>query len=98
VDFQNSKAAITIISMALLILFSLDGNIWQLNGNSQLKDNDLKYSYIKSSNGTSSEGLKRLEDIFQYHLDKKKIRDLPGKVEVYERKLEETSRKLNVND
>ena len=30
VDFQNSKAAITMISMALIILLSFGGNIWQL--------------------------------------------------------------------
>jgi len=41
IDFQNSKD--TIITLALLIRFSLSGNIWQLNRNSQLKDNDLKY-------------------------------------------------------
>jgi len=49
VDLRNSKAAITIIAMALLILFSFEGNIWQLNRNSQLKDNNLKYHFIKSN-------------------------------------------------
>src|SRR5674476_771558 len=43
VDFRNSKAAITIIAMALLILVLFGGNICQFNRNSQLKDNDLKY-------------------------------------------------------
>ena len=30
------------ISMALAILLSFGGNIWQINKNNQLKDNDLK--------------------------------------------------------
>src|SRR5665648_561943 len=47
VDFRNNKAAITIISLALLILISLGGNFWQFDKNSQFKDNDLKYRYIK---------------------------------------------------
>ena len=51
VDFRNSKAAITIITMALLILLSFGCNIWQSDRNSQLKDNDLKYRYIKSISG-----------------------------------------------
>ncbi len=46
VDFRNSKAAITIITLALLFLSSFSGNIWQLTRNSQLKDNDLKYRYL----------------------------------------------------
>lgn len=41
VDFRRSKTAITIITMALAILPSLSGNIWQLRKNNQLKDNDL---------------------------------------------------------
>ncbi|MBW8332164.1 MAG: hypothetical protein K0M40_09105 [Prolixibacteraceae bacterium] len=57
VDFRNSKAALTMISMALVILLSFGGNVWQLNRNSQLKDNDLKYRYIKSTNGISPENL-----------------------------------------
>jgi len=76
--------------LALLILFSLSGNIWQLNRNSQLKDNDLKYRYIKSANGISAGNLNKLEDIFQYNRDKKLIREIRGKVENYERELKET--------
>ena len=89
VDLRNSKAAITIISMALLILLSLGGNIWQLNGNSQLKDNDLKYRYIKSINEISSENLNKLERIFKYPRDKKKIEKIREKVEGYETKFKD---------
>jgi hypothetical protein len=94
VDFQNSKAAITMISMALIILLSSGGNIWQLNRNIQLKDNDLKYRYIKSTNGINPENLYKLEDIFQYNRDKKLIKEIRGNVEEYERKIRETAENI----
>ena len=97
VDFQNSKAAITMISMALIILLSFGGNIWQLNRNSQLKDNDLKYRYIKSTNGINPENLYKLEDIFQYNRDKKLIKEIRGNVEEYERKLIEIAKEIERN-
>jgi hypothetical protein len=97
VDFQNSKAAITMISMALLILLSLGGNIWQLNRNSQLKDNDLKYRYIKSTNGINPANLNMLEDVFYYQRDKSKVREIRQKVEGYERRLIETAKEIERN-
>jgi hypothetical protein len=68
--------------MALIILFFC--NIWQLNRNNQLKDNDLKYRYIKSISGISSENLFKLERIFKYPREEKKIREIQEKVEKYE--------------
>ena len=97
VDFQNSKAAITMITMALIILLSFGGNIWQLNRNSQLKDNDRKYRHIKSINGINSENLYKLEDIFQYNRDKKLIKEIRGNVEEYERKLIEIAKEIERN-
>ena len=94
VDFRNSKAAITMISMALLILLSFGGNIWQLNRNSQLKDNDLKYRHIKSINGINPENLYKLEEIFQYNRDKKLIKEIRGNVEEYERNVKEVAEKI----
>ncbi|HEY5590180.1 MAG TPA: hypothetical protein VIK55_04100 [Paludibacter sp.] len=90
-DFRNSKAAITIITMALLILLSLGGNIWQFRRISQLKDNDLKYRYIKSTNGINSENLYKLENIFHYDRDKKLIKKIRQDVEDHERKIRETA-------
>jgi hypothetical protein len=89
------------ISMALIILLSFGGNIWQLNRNSQLKDNDLKYRYIKSNNGINPENLYKLEDIFQYNRDKKLIKEILGNVEDYERKIREVAEKIErerIND
>ncbi len=94
VDFRNSKAAITMISMALIILLSLGGNIWQLNRNSQLKDNDLKYRYIKSTNGINPENLYKLEDIFHFNPDEKLIREIRQNVEIWEKTIQNTAENL----
>ena len=94
IDFQNSKAALTMISMALLILLSFGCNIWQLDRNSQLKDNDLRYRYIKSTNGISPENLYKLEDIFDYHRDKKLINKIRENVEDWEKAIQKTAEKV----
>jgi hypothetical protein len=96
VDFRNSKAAITIITMGLLILLSIGGNIWQLNRNSQFKDNDLKYRYIKSINGINAENLNKLERIFHYQRDNKKIREIRGNVEDYENRIKDNAEKIEI--
>ena len=85
VDFRKSKTAITIISMALVILLSWGGNIWQLRKNNQLKDNDLKYRYIKMEGKASSQDLLRLETIFTYSRNKGSISEINEQVNAYER-------------
>ena len=84
VDFRNSKAAVTIISMALIILFSLGGNIWQFDRNIRLRDNDLKYRYIKMEGKASSPDLLRLETIFSYDRNRDSISVIREQVEKYE--------------
>ena len=94
VDFRNSKAALTMISMGLVILLSFGGNLWQWNRNCELKDNDLKYKYIKSLNGISSENLNKLENIFEYQRDKKLIKKIQVEVNNWEKNVQETAEKV----
>lgn len=89
VDFQNSRAALTMISMGLIILFSLGENIWQLDKNNQLKDNDLKSRYIKMKGEATSKDLRRLETIFTYDRNRDSISSIRKKVENYEKKVKE---------
>ena len=84
VDFRRSKTAITIIAMALVILLSWCGNIWQLRNNNQLKDNDLKYRHIKMEGKASSQDLLRLETIFIYDRNGDSISVIREQVENYE--------------
>jgi hypothetical protein len=94
IDFKNSKAAITMISMGLVILLSLGGNIWQANRNSQLKDNDLKYRYIKMQGAANLERLYGLENIFTYNRDSDSISVIRKRVETYERLVKEQVEKI----
>jgi hypothetical protein len=88
-DFRRSKTALTIITMALIILLSWVGNIWQLRKNNQLKDNDLKYRYIKMEGKANSRDLLRLETIFSYDRNRDSISVIREQVENYERLVKE---------
>ena len=94
VDFRRSKTAITIIAMALVILLSWGSNIWQLRNNNQLKDNDLKYRYIKMEGKASSQDLLRLETIFSYDRNRDSISFVREQIETYERMVEEQAKKF----
>jgi len=95
IEWKSSKVVITISCLSVFLLASLFGNIHQFEANSRMADNDLKYKYIKSTNGISSKNLNKLEDIFQYNRDKKLIREIRDKVGAYERKVREAAEKLN---
>jgi hypothetical protein len=59
-----------------------------------MTDNDLKYRYIKSTNGISSENLNKLEDIFHYNRDKKLIKKIHQNVNDYEKRLKKAEEKI----
>ena len=84
-DFKNSRTAITIIVMGLVIFFSLAGNIWQFRLNSQLKNNDLKYRYIQMKGKIDHEALLKLDTTFTYEPNKDSIAVIRNQVEAYER-------------
>lgn len=95
VEWKSSKVVITIVSLSVLQLASLIGNVHQFEVNSRMTDNDLKYRYIQSTNGINQESINRLEDVFYYHRDKKRIRGIREKVGAYERKVREAAKKLD---
>lgn len=98
VDFRRSKTAITIITMALVILLSWCGNIWQLRDNNHLKDNDLKYRYIKMKGKPDSKDLLRLETIFTYSRNRDSISVIREQVENYERLVKERAEKMEKSE
>lgn len=91
VDLKSSKVVVTIVALSVLFLASLFGNIHQFEVNSRMTDNDLKYRYIKSVHGISSENLEKLEDIFHYHRNEKIIKEIHQEVADYERKIKKTA-------
>ncbi len=97
VEWKSSKVVITIVSISILFLTSFIGNIHQFEVNSRMSDNDLKYRYIKSTNGINQENLEKLENIFHYKRDKKGIREIRTKVQNYELDLNNTAGKIESN-
>ena len=94
IDFKNSKAALMMIALGFSLLLSLCTNIWQLHRNAQLSDNDIKYRYIKMYGEISLENLLKLESVFTYNRDKKKISIIRKQVEKYEELVKEQAEKL----
>lgn len=89
VDFKNSKAALTMITMGFVILISLALNVYQADRNNVLRDNDIKYRYIKMQGKASPEDLFRLESIFTFDRNKDSVRMVRRQVERYEQLLKE---------
>jgi len=94
IDLRSSKVVITIVCLSVLLLTSLFGNVQQFIVNSRMMDNDLKYRYIKSTNGITPENLYKLEDIFHVNPDKKLIREIQQKVTNWEKTIQNTAEKL----
>jgi len=59
-----------------------------------MNDNDIKYRFIKSTNGITTENLYKLENIFNYNRDKEVIKEIRKEVEYDEKKIRETAEKL----
>ena len=94
VDLKSSKVMITFIVLFFVLLGSLTGNIYQIQEINRMNDNDIKYRYIKTSNGITAGDLYKLENIFNYNRDKKVINEIRKEVEDYERKIRETAEKI----
>lgn len=95
VDFRSGKVAPTMILMALLILLSFGGNIWQFNRNSQLEDNELKYRYVKVQGKATQKNLLRFGTIFTYDRNRDSITVIRKKVKIMSNWLKSWQRKLN---
>ena len=93
-DFKNSKVAITMITMGVVILLSVAGNIWQSIRNGQLRDNDLKYRYINMQGEANPENLLNLETVFTYNRNEDSIVTIRKRVETYERLVKEQAEKI----
>ena len=96
IEWKSSKVVITIVCLSVFLLASIFWNIHQFEVNSRMSDNDLKYRYINATNGINPGNLNKLEDIFKYNRDKKQIKEIRDKVAEYEMKLNEATKKLEL--
>jgi len=83
IDLKSSKTVKYILIQWLLIFIFLGLNIWLADTNIKLRDNDLKYRYIKSENPNNA-FIQHLEKVFNYERDRKTIRNIRKKVKKYE--------------
>ena len=72
-------------------------NIWLVDRNMSLLDNDLKYRYIKSVNSDNSFIL-RLENVFRYERDRKEIRNIRKKVKMYENEVKKRAERIGTGN
>lgn len=93
-DLKSTKVLIAFVVMSLLLNGALFCNIHQYRENKRLNDMDIKYRYIKASNGISPEELDKLENLFHYNRDKKIIKEIRQNVIDYERKAKKRAEDL----
>lgn len=93
-DLKSTKVMVLIIVMSLLLNGSLVYNIHQHRENKRLNDSDIKYRYIKASNGINPDGIDKLENVFHYNRDKKKIKEIRQYVEDNEHKIKQRAADL----
>ncbi len=93
IDFASSKTVITMILISLGLLCSLFGNYNQYQENGRLKDNDLKYRFIKMKNGILPDEIPRLENFFFYPDSAYIVDNIRKSVTDYEYRLQEQIRK-----
>ena len=80
---------------AIIFLF-LGWSIWLTDTNMKLRDNDLKYRYIKSEN-PKNEFINHLENVFEYDRDRKQIRNIRKKVKKYEDEVKKRAEMIDVD-
>ena len=93
IDLKSSKTVRYILIQWLLIFLLLGCGIWLTNTNMGLRDNDLKYRYIKSVN-TNNEFIHHLENVFKYNKDRDEIKTIREKVKKYEDEVNRRAEKI----
>ena len=78
----------------LLFLLSFSANYYQFQENYRLRDNDIKYRYVKLNRGIEYEDLYEIEDIFEFNPDEKQQKAFRKDVRDYERRIEEIADEL----
>ena len=96
IDLKSSKTLIYILMQWAIIFLFLGCCIWLTDTNMRLRDNDLKYRYIKSEN-PKNEFINHLENVFKYDRDRKEIRLIRKKVKKYEDEVKKRAEMIDVS-
>lgn len=93
-DIKSSWVFVTMTGLILLLIIALCLFYKQWEQNGKLKDNDIKYRYVKAFNKADSVSIYKLEDIFVYNRDTKAIKKIRQSVEKHERDVADRAKRL----
>ena len=97
IDVKSLKVIKYFLMQWIIILLLLGWNMWLIDTNIKLKNNDLKYRYIKSEN-SNNEFIHYLEKVFKYDRDRKEIRNIRKKVKKYEDELKKRAERIEIGE
>jgi hypothetical protein len=93
IDLRTPKTLRYILLQWAIIFLFLGWNIWLIGTNMELRDNDLKYRYIKSVN-SNNDFIHHLEKVVEYDRDRKEIRNIREKVKEYEDEVKKRAERI----
>ena len=83
-----------LLQWAFIVLF-VGSSVFLAFRNMELRDNDLKYRYIKSLN-PNNELIHHLEKVFKYDRDRKEIRSIRKNVKKYEDEVKKRAERIEI--
>jgi hypothetical protein len=93
IDLKTPETLRYILLQWVIIFLIIGCCVFFASKNMELRDNDLKYRYIKSVNSTN-EFIHRLENVFEYDRDRKEIRNIRKKVKEYEDEVKKRAERI----
>ena len=97
IDLKSSKVVKYLLMQWGIILFFTGFNALLICTNMELRDNDLKYRYIKSVN-PNNDFIHRLEKTFKYERDREEIRNIRKKVKKYEDDVKKRAERIGIGE
>lgn len=88
-DIRSNYAFVSLILLGLISACLAYALITERQEAATMRDNDLKYRYVKMKGEASSQRISELENLFEINRDNPKIKQLRNDVEEYERAIKE---------
>lgn len=88
-DIRSSYAFVSLVLLGLTSVCLAYTMITERNEVSTIRDNDLKYRYIKMKGDATSQRISELEDLFEINRDNAKIKQIRKDVDDFERAVKE---------
>jgi len=95
IDLKTPETLRYILLQWAFIFLFVGSSIFLAFRNMELKDNDMKYRYIKSLN-SNNELIHHLEKVFKYDRDRKEIRSIRKNVKKYEDEVKKRAERIEI--